>query len=60
MKYRVKIVPWSDTNAEGRWIKVTLPKGVLTNNWQWASKVFEPHLPADHFMVQYERDHEQG
>lgn len=59
MKYRVKIVPNESPNANGRWINVTLPRGVITNNFAWASKVFEPHLPDGHFMVQYERDHDK-
>lgn len=57
MKWRLKIVPDSAPNADGRWIEVEAPDTARAPNasWRAAALYFTPHVPAGEHLVQYER-----
>jgi hypothetical protein len=53
MTVRIKIVPNSAPNADGRWIDADtqMPR---TSRWREAEAQLRPFIPAEHHMVSYE------
>lgn len=58
MRYRVKVVPKAEPNADGEWIEVEV-KGPVAEHlgWNVMAATFEQAgaLPETHFMVQVAR-----
>lgn len=59
MKYRLKIVPDVEPNADGRWIDVTRAPDAFDyiprfGTWAAVEEYFAPNVPAGEHMVSYE------
>jgi hypothetical protein len=50
---RIKIVPDSDLNADGRWIEVPVSLAPRTR-WRAMEELVKPHIPAGHHAVAVE------
>lgn len=58
MRYRIKVVPHAEPNADGEWIEVEGPPSVAGSTmWCVIEQAFRLGgcIPADHHMVSYER-----
>lgn len=57
MKYLLKIVPDSEPNADGRWLKVTTDTPAnWQGKWREAEAHFAPHIPEGEHLVQFATD----
>lgn len=55
MKYKLKIVPDNEPNADGRWITVETPKAAPEHGWNRIAAFFKSHIPKGEHLVSYER-----
>jgi hypothetical protein len=53
-RYRIKLVPDAEPNADGRWIEVQTVRTLDTTWWRAAEMFFLQHIPAHEHLVSYE------
>jgi hypothetical protein len=61
MRYKLKLVPDSEPNADGRWVELdtgSVAKRLpMACTWHEADKFFAAHVPKGEHMVQYTHVH---